>query len=157
MAKILTTISYAAGGRFKVGTLDQDTGHDADFYAIDLVTQLAADAAFERRVTVNLTSDGLGNIVELKSEPAVVESQNLGEGAPILRISTGIQVGRLIAEVLFLEEPPYPSSERQGSTKDPVTVFLCQSAYVSGHRVVLTLADSGDITGVVKQRILQRE
>jgi hypothetical protein len=157
MAKILTKISYGADDLFKVGTFDQDTDDDADFYAIDLVTQFAVDAAFERRVTVNLTSDGLGNIIELKSEPAGVESQNLGEGAPITRISTGIQVGRLIAEVLFLKEPPDPSGETQGSTKDPVTVFLCQSAYVSGHRVVLTLADSGDITGVVKQRILQRE
>ena len=151
MARILTKISYGAGDAFKVGTFDQDTGEDTDVYAIDMVTQFAVDAAFERRVNVNLAVDGVGNIVELKSEPADLESQSPGEGVPITRISTGIQVGRLIAEVFFLKDPLDPFSERQGSTKDPVVVLLCHSAYASNHRVVLALDESGDIKEVVKE------
>jgi hypothetical protein len=146
---ILTQISYGDSGTFKVQAYDQESGENHDYYAIDMVTQFAVDAAFERRVNVSPKADDLDNIIEVKSDEAHDKHVlPLPGNVIITRISTEEQVGRLIAEI-FHKSPP-EQQEHEGKTKDPVILMLCHSAYALNHPLDMTLDPGGNITAVVK-------
>jgi hypothetical protein len=144
---ILQQISYESG-KFKVEVFDQQTDENHTYFAIDMVTQFAVDAAFERQVKVDLAHDDRDNIREVKSEVAKTQVPP-GRGRFIItRISTEEQVGRLIAEI-FHKSPP-DTEEHEGKTNDPVTLMLCHSAYALNHPLDLTLDQDNEITAVVK-------
>jgi hypothetical protein len=145
---ILQQISYDSG-MFKVEVFDLETGENHTYYAIDIVTQFAVDAAFERQVKVDVTTDDLDNILRVQSEEAHDTDVLPPPGRVIItRIQTIEQVGRLIAEI-FHKSPPI-DEEHEGITKDPVILMLCHSAYALNHPLDLTLDQGGDITAVVK-------
>jgi hypothetical protein len=143
MSKILR-IRYETGGRFSV-VLDDI---DIDVVATDAVNQLAVDAAFERRTKAFLEVDG-NKVVRVMSERAPTNgTEPEASGVAITRIST--QVGGIV-EVFANKDPSDPVGEKQANTRDLVMARLCQSAYTSNHRLMLTLGEDGlTIERVVK-------
>ena len=145
MARI-EQISYDVGGAFTV-TVD-DFGEVSEVVAADDGNRLAVDAAFERRALVVLEVDANNYIVRVQSEPAADEPEPPGSGVVITRIATQVQGGELITEVFFAEEPT--GNESGARTKDSTVHLICHGAYLSKHRLKLTV-DDGIITQVVKR------
>ena len=148
MSNHIVNISYDIGGVLRVRLDD-----NRDFEAVDVVNQLAVDAAFERRAGVTPEPDGGGYIVRVQSDQAPPGN---GPGSPpppdsvvITGISTQIQQGGHVTEILYAESPS--GEEKFAKTYDPVIHLLCHGAYLSQHALVLKLDDDNFITSVTKK------
>lgn len=148
----IVKISYNTGDKFYVKLRDPNTGEGGDVVATDMFNQLAVDAAFERRAPVILELDG-NRIRRVQSDLPRDETEIAVPGGGIItRISTQVQEGGYVAEILYAQ-PPSTVAE-QVLTKDPVMHMLCHGAYLSKHLLVLTLDEARlYITGVVKERL----
>jgi hypothetical protein len=142
MSKVVK-ISYGiAGGEFAVRLDDEET----EFFAVDLMNQLAVDGAFERRASVRFETDDL-RIVRVMSEGDSASTPGKGSSF-ITRISSQRQV-HLVAEIFY--EVASSGRELVTRTRDPVLCLLCEGAYVSKHPLDLSTDGEGFVTEVVKR------
>jgi hypothetical protein len=148
----IVKISYNTGDKFYVKLRDPNTAEEVDVVATDVFNQLAVDAAFVRRAPVILELDG-NRIRRVQSDLPRDETEIAVPGGGIItRISTQVQEGGYVAEILYAQPPS--TVEAQVLTKDPVMHMLCHGAYLSKHWLVLTLDEARlYITGVIKERL----